>query len=200
MAQAYYAERMDQLAVFELAFRKMPDTRNYIVAAGFQDVLQFLIGLHFTANDLDYLRGRREFSKEFLARLEGLRFTGDVHAVPEGTLVFRNEPLLQVVAPIIEAQLIETYVLNQIHFQSLAASKAARVVAAAKGRAVVDFGSRRAHGTDAAVKVARATYLAGGDESLRKLEPSRVPYPVTFSECLKADLEELRGKLGPARH
>src|SRR4026208_593821 len=109
------------------------------------------------------MSGRGEFSKEFLAQLEVLRFTGDVYAVPEGALVFPNEPLLQVVAPIIEAQLIETYVLNQIHFQSLAASKAARVVAAAKGRTVVDFGSRRAHGTDAALKVARATYLAGGD-------------------------------------
>src|SRR3990172_356457 len=102
MAQAYYAERMDQLAVFELAFREMPETRNYIVAAGFQDVLEFLIGFQFHAGDLDYLRGRRQFSKEFLAHLEGLRFTGEVYAVPEGTLVFPNEPLLQVVAPIIE--------------------------------------------------------------------------------------------------
>ena len=163
MAQAYQAEGMDQIAVFELAFREMPENRNYIVAAGFQDVLDFLTGFHFSAEELDYLRGIGSFSEAFLKGLERLRFTGNVYAVPEGTLVFPNEPLLQVIAPITEAQLIETFVLNQIHFQSIAATKAARVVAAAQGRAVVDFGSRRSHGIDAALKVARATYLAGGD-------------------------------------
>jgi nicotinate phosphoribosyltransferase len=163
MAQAYLAERMEELAVFELTFRKMPPNRNYIVAAGFADVVDFLSGLRFTAADLDYLRSHKEFSPAFLGFLAALRFSGDVYAVPEGTVVFPNEPLLQVVAPVIEAQLIETFVLNQIHFQSLAATKAARVVGAARGRSVVDFGSRRSHGTDAALKVARATYLAGGD-------------------------------------
>jgi nicotinate phosphoribosyltransferase len=163
MAQAYQAERMDQLAVFELAFREMPQNRNYIVASGFQDVLDFLTGFHFSAEELGYLRGSGDFSEAFLKRLEHLRFTGNVYAVPEGTLVFPNEPLLQVIAPIAEAQLIETFVLNQIHFQSVAATKAARVVTAAQGRTVVDFGSRRSHGIDAALKVARATYLAGGD-------------------------------------
>jgi len=108
------------------------------------------------------VRQTGDFTEEFLSRLKDLRFTGDVYALPEGTLVFPNEPIVQVIAPIIEAQLMETYVLNQIHFQSLAAAKAARVVEAARGRGIVDFGSRRAHGTDAAVKVARATYLAGG--------------------------------------
>ena len=163
MAQAYQAEGMDQIAVFELAFREMPENRNYIVAAGFQDVLDFLTGFHFSAEELGYLRGIGSFSEAFLKGLERLRFTGNVYAVPEGTLAFPNEPLLQVIAPITEAQLIETFVLNQIHFQSIAATKAARVVAAAQGRAVIDFGSRRSHGTDAALKVARATYLAGGD-------------------------------------
>ena len=162
MAQAYAAERMDQLAVFELAFRKLPASRNYIVAAGIADVLDFLSNFRFEDQELDYLRQRGEFSEAFLRHLASLRFTGDVYALPEGTLVFPNEPIVQVVAPIIEAQLMETMVLNQIHFQSLAAAKAARVVEAAKGRAIVDFGSRRAHGTDAALKVARATYLAGG--------------------------------------
>lgn len=162
MAQAYHAEHMNQLAVFELAFRQMPESRNYIVVNGLADILQFLTGFQFTPGDLEYLRGRGEFSDGFLRRLEQLRFTGDVYAMPEGTLVFPNEPLVQVVAPILEAQLMETFILNQIHFQSLAASKAARVVAAARGRMVVDFGSRRAHGTDAALKIARATYLAGG--------------------------------------
>lgn len=163
MAQAYAAEQMDQVAVFELMFRKMPARRNFIVAAGIGDVLEFLSTFRFTAEELDYLRGRGEFSKAFLETLEGLRFTGDVYAVSEGMPVFPNEPIVQVVAPIPQAQLMETFVLNQVHFQSLAASKAARIVEAAKGHRVIDFGSRRAHGTDAAVKVARSTYLAGGD-------------------------------------
>ncbi|MBZ5659358.1 MAG: nicotinate phosphoribosyltransferase [Acidobacteriia bacterium] len=163
MAQAYQAEHMDQLAVFELAFREMPRNRNYIVAAGFQDVLDFLTGFHFSGEDLGFLSKSGDFSEAFLNWLERLRFTGNVFAVPEGTLVFPNEPLLQVIAPITEGQLIETFVLNQIHFQSVASTKAARVVAAAQGRTIVDFGSRRSHGVDAALKVARATYLAGGD-------------------------------------
>jgi nicotinate phosphoribosyltransferase len=161
MAQAYQAEHMDQVAVFELAFRTMPRNRNYVVAAGFDDVVQFLTGLQFRPDDLEYLRSRKEFAEEFLRRLESLRFTGDVHAVPEGTIVFPNEPMLQVIAPLMEAQLIETYLLNQVHLQSVVATKAARVVEAACGRMVFDFGSRRAHGTDAALKVARAIYLAG---------------------------------------
>jgi nicotinate phosphoribosyltransferase len=163
MAQAYQAEHMNQFSVFELAFREMPQNRNYIVAAGYQDVLDYLTGFHFSAEELDFLRGNGDFSESFLKWLELLRFTGSAYAVPEGTLVFPHEPLLQVIAPITEAQLVETFVLNQIHFQSIVATKAARVVAAAQGRTVIDFGSRRSHGTDAALKVARATYLAGGD-------------------------------------
>jgi nicotinate phosphoribosyltransferase len=162
MAQAYAAEHLDGTAAFELTFRKMPANRNYIVAAGIGDVLEFLANFHFEDEELNYVRQTGDFTEEFLSRLKDLRFTGDVYALPEGTLVFPNEPIVQVIAPIIEAQLMETYVLNQIHFQSLAVAKAARVVEAARERSVVDFGSRRAHGTDAAVKVARATYLAGG--------------------------------------
>jgi nicotinate phosphoribosyltransferase len=162
MAQAYQAGQMDQVAVFELAFRELPKNRNYIVAAGFEDVVDYAAHFHFTADDLEYLRQREIFSDGLFDRLRHLRFTGEIYAVPEGTIVFPNEPLLQVVAPIEEAQLLETFVLNQIHFQSVAATKAARVVTAAQGRAVVDFGSRRAHGTDAALKAARAAYLAGG--------------------------------------
>jgi len=163
MARAYAAEHMDQLAVFELTFRQMPANRSYIVAAGIGDVLDFLANFRFTGEELDYLRKRGEFPEDFLQCLEGLRFSGDVYAIPEGTPVFPNEPLVQVIAPVLEAQLMETLVLNQVHFQSLAVAKAARVVEAAQGRSVVDFGSRRAHGTDAALKVARATYLAGGE-------------------------------------
>jgi len=178
MAQAYAAEHMNQTAVFELTFRKLPASRNYIVAAGIGDVLEFLSAFRFEHEDLEYLRSRGEFSEPFLQRLKALRFTGDVFALAEGTLVFPNEPIVQVIAPIIEAQLIETYVLNQIHFQSLAVAKAARIVEAARGRSVVDFGSRRAHGTDAALKVARATYLAGGAGTSNVLAGQMYAIPV----------------------
>lgn len=162
MAQAYRAERMNDIAVFELAFRKLPELRDYIVAAGLADALTFLSRFRFTADELTWLRRETGLSPSFLESLEELRFSGDVYAVPEGTPVFPNEPLLQVVAPIIEAQLAETALLNCIHFQSLALTKAARIVKASKGRMVVDFGARRAPGRDAALSVARALYLAGG--------------------------------------
>lgn len=162
MAQAYRAEGMADRAVFEVVYRKLPAHRNYIVAAGVEDVLQFLARFRFTADERDWLRGQRGFSDAFVSSLENLRFTGDVYAMPEGTPVFPHEPFLQVVAPIAEAQLAETAILNIVHFQSLALTKADRIVRAAKGRPVVDFGSRRAPGGDAALSVARATYLAGG--------------------------------------
>lgn len=161
MMQAYYAEEMNGLAVFELFFRKLPPNRNYVMAAGLDNVLNYLEGLHFTDQERNWLKTQKKFSPQFLEQLRDFHFTGDVFAVPEGTLVFENEPVLQVIAPLSEAQLVETYLLNQIHLQSVVATKAARVVSAARGRQVVDFGSRRAHGTDAALKVARTSYLAG---------------------------------------
>lgn len=161
MLAAYYAEGMTGTAVFELFFRELPERRNYIVAAGLDDVLGYLEHLRFEEADLQWLAELGTFDRDFLDRLASFRFTGDVYAVPEGTVVFPNEPMIQVVAPLPEAQLIETYVLNQMHVQSVAASKAARVARTAAGRPVADFGSRRAYGTDAALKVARAGYLAG---------------------------------------
>ena len=161
MAQAYMAERMSGTAVFETMFRKLPPGRSFVMAAGLSDVLDFLEAFRFRPEEIDYLRGLGFFTEEFLRSLAALRFTGDVWAVPEGTVVFPNEPIVQVIAPIVEAQLAETFVVNQIHLQSVIASKAARVVEAARGRPVVDFGARRAHGTDAALKVARACYIAG---------------------------------------
>lgn len=161
MAQAYVAEQMSGTAVFETFFRKLPRGRSYVMAAGLSDVLDFLETFRFEQSDLGYLRGLGLFSGDFLQHLARVRFTGDVWAVPEGTVVFPNEPIVQVIAPILEAQLAETFVVNQIHLQSVLASKAARVVEAARGRSVVDFGARRAHGIDAALKVARAGYLAG---------------------------------------
>jgi len=161
MARAYEAEGMDRPAAFELFFRKLPPGRNFIVAAGLEDVLAALETLGVAGDDLDYLRGLGLLPEAFLERLRGFRFIGEVWAMPEGTVVFPHEPLVQVVAPIPEAQLIETLVLNQVHFPSLAAAKAARVVAAAAGRDVIEFGSRRAHGAEAALKVARVSYLMG---------------------------------------
>lgn len=178
MAQAYHAEGMAAPAVFELFFRRLPEGRNYIVAAGLQDAVDYFEGLHFTEAEIEYLRGQEIFSEDFLASLGDLTFSGDVYAVSEGTPVFPNEPLLQVEAPILEAQLVETAVLNQIHFQSVLAGKAARVVAAAAGRNVVDFGSRRAHGTDAALKAARACYLAGGAGTSNVLAGHRYGIPI----------------------
>ncbi|MEX0886725.1 MAG: nicotinate phosphoribosyltransferase [Phycisphaeraceae bacterium] len=178
MAQAYAAEAMDEVAVFELFFRKLPAQRNYVVAAGLADVLDYLEHVRFSDDDLAYLRGHGGFTDAFLERLRRLRFTGDVHAVPEGTVVFPNEPVVQIVAPIIEAQLVETYLLNQVHFQSVAATKAARCVLAAAGRTVVDFGSRRAHGIDAALKVARTSYIAGAAGTSNVLAGKRYTIPI----------------------
>lgn len=161
MAQAYLAEGMQETAVFELAFRTLPATRNYVMACGLARVLSWLEALRFTAADLAYLDGLQRLSGAFLRRLEDLSFSGDVYAVPEGTVVFPNEPVIQVIAPIIEAQPAETWILNQVHCASVFASKAARVVTAAQGCAVVHFGARRAHGFDAALQVARASYIAG---------------------------------------
>jgi nicotinate phosphoribosyltransferase len=161
MLQAYWREGLDDEAVFSLFFRHLPKARNYVVACGLEDALSYLEELRFEADDLDHLAGLGLFSDGFLDRLGGFRFTGDVWAVPEGTPVFPEEPLLEVVAPFPEAQLAESYVMNQIHLQSLLASKASRVVTAAAGRRVVDFGMRRMHGADAAVKGARAFYVAG---------------------------------------
>ncbi len=161
MAQAYWAEGMSGTAVFETFFRKFPAGRSYLLAAGLPDVLDFLEGFGFDEPDLQYLQGLGLFRDEFLEWLSHVRFTGDVWAMREGTVVFPNEPIVQVIAPIVEAQLVETFVLNQIHLQTVLASKAARVVDAARGRTVVDFGARRAHGIDAALKVARTSYLAG---------------------------------------
>lgn len=162
MAQAYRAEGMYQSSVFEVAYRKLPDSRNYMLAAGLSGALRFLADFRFSADELTWLKKETDLSESFIESLAHLRFTGDVFAVPEGTPVFPNEPLLQIVAPMIEAQLMETALLNLVHFESLALTKASRVVEAAKGRLVVDFGSRRAPGVDAALKVARTLYIAGG--------------------------------------
>ena len=161
MLQAYWKEEMVGEAVFSLFVRRLPRERNYLLACGLADALHYLEHLRFTREALEYLGTLPGFSRAFLSWLEGFRFTGDVYAAPEGTPVFANEPILEVVAPIAEAQLVETFIMNQVHFQTVVASKAARVVHAAQGRAVIDFGLRRMHGADAGLKSARAFHIAG---------------------------------------
>src|SRR5262245_33810377 len=163
MLQAYHAEGMTDTAVFTLFVRRLPAHRNFLLACGLQSVLEYLEHLRFSDDDLAYLRSLDTFTDDFVESLRTFRFTGCVYAVPEGTPIFANEPILEIVAPMPEAQLVETYVMNQIHLQTVLASKAARVTAAARGRKVVDFGARRAHGIDAALKAARAFYVAGID-------------------------------------
>ncbi|HLN87103.1 MAG TPA: nicotinate phosphoribosyltransferase [Candidatus Limnocylindrales bacterium] len=161
MAQAYFrAQRMGE-ATFSLFIRSYPPNRGYFVSAGLKDVLDYLQNFSFDANALDYLAERKLFSDDFLHYLADLKFTGDVWAIPEGRIFFKDEPVLEVTAPIIEAQLVETFVINQIHLQTVIATKAARCVHAAAGRPLVDFALRRTHGADAGMKVARASYLAG---------------------------------------
>ncbi|MGH9346331.1 MAG: nicotinate phosphoribosyltransferase [Vicinamibacterales bacterium] len=163
MLEAYFEEGMHETAVFSLFVRRLPERRNYLLACGLDDVLAYFETLRFDEAALAYLDSLGRFSDRFLRHLAELRFTGDVHAVPEGTPVFAQEPMIEVVAPIAEAQLVETMVMNQIHLQTVLASKAARVVEAAAGRQVVDFGLRRMHGIDAGLKAARAFHIAGID-------------------------------------
>jgi nicotinate phosphoribosyltransferase len=163
MLQSFFAEGMNDVAVFDLFIRRLPATRNYFVSCGTDHVLDYLEALTFPEDTIDYLGSLGRFSSPFLSSLRGLRFTGDVYAVPEGTVIFPNEPVLEIVAPLREAQLVETFVMNQIQLATLAASKAARIVSAARGRSVVDFGVRRMHGADAGLKEPRAFYIAGVD-------------------------------------
>jgi len=163
MLQAYFEEQMRETAAFSLFVRHLPEHRNYLLACGLDDVLAYLETLRFDRDALAYLASLQRFSDRFLAHLESLRFTGDVYAVPEGTPIFANEPILEVEAPIAEAQFVETLLMNQVHVETVLASKASRVVEAANGKTVVDFGLRRMHGIDAGIKAARAYYIAGID-------------------------------------
>ena len=161
MLEAYFQERMNDVAVFELFVRKLPPGRNFLVAAGLAQAVDYLAGLRFTPEELDWLRETGRFTRPFVDSLTGLRFTGDVDAMPEGTVFFPDEPLLRVAAPLREAQLVESRLMNLVHYETLVASKAVRCALAAPSRLIVDFGLRRAHGSEAALLSARASYLAG---------------------------------------
>ena len=157
MGNGYYkTKHADRIAYFDMFFRRVPDGGGFAVCAGLEQVVHYIQDLCFTDDDIDFLRTKGIFDEEFLSYLRNFRFTGDIWAIPEGTPVFPNEPLLTVRAPAIEAQLIETMVLLLINHQSLIATKASRIVRAADGRSVSEFGSRRAHGASGAVLGARA--------------------------------------------
>ncbi len=159
MLQSYLEQEMHETAVFELFMRKLPPERNFMVAAGLEQVIDFIEHIEFSQEELTWLAGR--FSTLVIDYLEQFRFSGNVHAMPEGTLFFQNEPILRITAPLPQAQLLESRIINLLHFQTLIASKAARSVLAAPGKLLVDFGMRRAHGAEAALFAARASYLAG---------------------------------------
>lgn len=163
MLNAYFDLGMEDLAVFELFVRRLPPERNFLMAAGLAQVLDFLEDLSFQPEELDYLASDKRFSTAFIDHLADFRFTGDVHAMAEGTVFFAEEPVLRVTAPIAAAQLVETRVINILHMQTLVASKASRFMIAADGRRIVDFGLRCSHGAEAGLFAARAGYLAGSD-------------------------------------
>jgi len=163
MVEAYLAAGMEDEAVFEFFVRKLPPDRGFLVAAGLEQAIRYLLEAQCSPAELDWLRSCGRFSKRLIDFLAGFRFSGDVDAPPEGTIVFADEPLIRVTAPIAEAQLVETRLINFLHFQTLVASKAARMVLAAPGKGLVDFGLRRAHSGEAGLLAARAAYLAGFD-------------------------------------
>ncbi|MBI3480417.1 MAG: nicotinate phosphoribosyltransferase [Nitrosomonadales bacterium] len=163
MLQGYHDAGMEEVAVFEFFVRKLRPGRGFLIAAGLEQALEFLENLHFTSDELAWLASTGRFSKKFLATLETLRFNGDVHAMPEGTVFFPDEPILRVTAPIAQAQLVETRLINLLHYQTLIAAKAARIKLVATDKLLVDFGLRRAHGAEAGLLAARASYIAGFD-------------------------------------
>jgi nicotinate phosphoribosyltransferase len=179
MMQAYHVGGIEGEATFDLFVRRLPAGRDFLLVVGLATVLDHLENFHFTSAELEYLESLDLFKADFLTRLEGLRFTGDVLAMPEGTVAFAGEPILRVTAPIIEAQLLESVIMNLIHLQTLIASKAARVVLAADGRPLVDFGLRRAHGTESGLFGARASWIAGFAATSNVEAGRRFGIPVT---------------------
>jgi nicotinate phosphoribosyltransferase len=178
MLQGYYDCAFEEEAVFEFFVRKLPQCRNFLIAMGLEQVLNFLEDLRFSEDELDWLRNCGRFRKDFVDYLADFRFTGDVLAMPEGTIFFPNEPILRVTAPMPLAQLVESRLINLLQFQTLIASKAVRCVLAASGKLLVDFGMRRAHGAEAALLAARASYVAGFDGSATVLAGMLFDIPI----------------------
>jgi nicotinate phosphoribosyltransferase len=178
MVQAYLDRGEAGEAVFEFFVRRLPERRGFLVAAGLADALDYLEGLRFSGSDIAWLRQTGRFRDNLLDYLAAFRFTGDVHAIPEGTVCFPYEPLLRITAPLPQAQLVETRLINILHFQTLIASKAARMVLAAPGKILSDFGLRTAHGEEAGLFSARASYIAGFGGAANVLAGQRYGIPV----------------------
>jgi nicotinate phosphoribosyltransferase len=160
MCASYFDNKNFEPATFDLFIRRLPENRSYFLFAGLEEALKYLQNIQFTDDQITYLK-KQGFNQDFLDYLRNFKFTGDVYAVPEGTVVFPNEPLMRITALIIEAQIVETFLINSINLQTMIATKASRVVHAAKGKSVIEFGLRREHGIDAGMKVARSSYIAG---------------------------------------
>ena len=179
MANGYFEEgRKDTEVVFDVFYRQIPDQGGFAIFAGLEQIVEYIEHLHFTSEDVDYLRSLNLFSEPFLQYLAHFSFSGNIDAIAEGTIIYPNEPLMTITAPIIEAQLIETFLLTQINHQSLIATKANRIVRAAKGRGVADMGARRAHNVDAAVYGARAAYIGGVNSTATVLAGQLFDIPV----------------------
>ncbi len=178
MLDSYFRRGMEDTAVFEFFVRSLPPGRSFLVAAGLEQVVEYLEALRATPEELAWVAASGRFDDAFVERLAALRFTGDVDAVPEGTVCFPDEPLFRVIAPLPEAQLVETRVVNLLHFETLVASKASRCVLAAPGKLLVDFGLRRAHGAEAGLLAARAAYVGGFDGTATVLAGARFGIPL----------------------
>jgi nicotinate phosphoribosyltransferase len=178
MLEGFYKQSMEGIASYEFFVRKLPQNRGFLVAAGLEQAVQYLQSAHFTPDELDWLRQTGRFSNEFIHHLADWRFAGDVDAMPEGTVFFANEPILRVTAPISQAQLIESRLVNLLNFQTMIASKAARCVLVADKRTLVDFGFRRAHGAEAGLLASRASYLSGFDGTATVLAGMLFDIPV----------------------
>src|SRR4030066_1070666 len=168
MCASYFDNQKFELATFDLFIRKLPPNRSYFLFAGLEQALLFLKNMRFNPEQIDYLRKQR-FKEDFLNYLRNFKFSGEVWAIPEGTIVFPNEPVIRVTAPIIEAQLIESFLLNTVNIQTMIATTASRVVNVAQNRPVIEFGLRRTQGTDAGMKAARSSYNAGSNRTCNVL-------------------------------
>lgn len=180
MANGYFSEQNEmKLVTFDVFYRKNPDKGGFAIFAGLEQIIEYIENLHFDADDIEYFRSMNLFSEAFLDYLSNFRFKGDIYAFKEGTIMYPNEPIITVIAPLIDAQLIETAILTQINHQSLIATKTRRIVSAADGRVVSDFGARRAHNIDAAVYGARAAYIGGAGSTSNVMAGKQFGIPVS---------------------
>lgn len=180
MSNGYFQEKdKDRQVAFDVFYRKNPDGGGFAIFAGLEQILDYIRNLHFSKKDVEYLRNQKIFSEEFLTYLENFQFKGDIYAFPEGTIMYPNEPIITVIAPLIDAQLVETAILAEVNHQSLVATKARRIVKAAAGRSVSDFGARRAHNMDAAIYGSRACYIGGVNSTATVIAGQMFQIPVS---------------------